>query len=480
MNKYLWFLLLIIFVKQSSFAQNIFPNPGFEDYNLCPTYTSQIDRCVAWDSAYGTADYYNCGFYLPSTIGDYGIPKFGTGVVGFVCKPPSNFSQGYRFYGESFQAKLNEVLIPGAQYELSAHLLYNLVTQPPPAGDCFDLGFYFFKDGNFPSLVLGDCPKVYPQVKIAGSAISAGVYSKYTLNFTSDSCFDHVMIGFFCNDSTETPSCKVTSSTFYFDIDDVSLIKISDAPVRVSAFTASQQVICSGSCISFFDTTFQSSNSYEWIFPGGSPGTSNFNNPQQICYNTSGNFDAKMITHYECFSDTVKKMNYILVKENPTLNITADSTPQCFGVPVTLLSNSNILVTWSDGSISDKLIVKKEGIYSATASNSCATVYGEMEIKFIECPCSVFYPNAYSPNNDGKNDAFQLAIDCEIQDFQIRIWNRWGQEIFSSNDPYKSWNGTYEGKMCMDGVYCMTLQYKAYFGNRLKSISQRSTITLLR
>ena len=264
------------------------------------------------------------------------------------------------------------------------------------------------------------------------------------------------------------------------NIDDVSLVKIADAPGRVSSFNASQQVICNGNCISFYDETFLSSSNYEWNFEGAIPQYFLGKEPQNICYPISGNYDVEMITHYECSSDTILKKKYIQVNETPTLNITADSLPQCFGVPVNLYANSNISVTWNDGTISNHLIVNKEGVYSATASNSCATAYGEIKVDYIECPCTIFYPNAYTPNNDGKNDDFQLAIDCEIQDFQIRIWNRWGQEIFSSNDPYKSWNGTYEGKMCMDGFYCITLQYKAYFGNRLKSISQRSTITLLR
>lgn len=36
-------------------AQNLFKNPGFESYNQCPTYTSQINRCTDWDSAIGAA-----------------------------------------------------------------------------------------------------------------------------------------------------------------------------------------------------------------------------------------------------------------------------------------------------------------------------------------------------------------------------------------------------------------------------------------
>ena len=70
-------------------AQNLFKNPGFESYNQCPTYTSQINRCTDWDSAIGTADFYHCVYYAPSTLGNYGTPRTVNGVIGLVNYPPT-------------------------------------------------------------------------------------------------------------------------------------------------------------------------------------------------------------------------------------------------------------------------------------------------------------------------------------------------------------------------------------------------------
>ncbi len=482
MNNFLFILFFVFVSTENTFAQNILPNPGFEDFDLCPTYSSQINRCAIWDSAYGTADYYNCSYYGPSPLGDYGIAYAGTGVVGFLCAPPSNFPPYNRFYGESFQAPLLETLIPGAQYVLKAQIMYNLVNQPSPASDCFDLGFYFFKTGNLPPFIIGDCPAVNPQVRLPGNVISLGFYTEYVFNYIADSCFDNVMIGFFCNDSTSTSTCKLNASTFYYDIDNVSLQKIADATLRVSGFTSSKQTLCSGNCISFSDTSLMPSTTYEWLFDGGLPSSSHVIHPQQICYPKSGTYDVTMITHFECSSDTITKSNYIVVNDNPTLDIIADSMPQCFGVPITLFanSNSNSTVTWSDGSVSPTLTVTKEGNYSATATNSCTIVFDEIKVDYIECPCTVFYPNAFSPNHDGKNEKFDVIVQCETQSFQIKIWNRWGQEMFSTNDPKISWDGMYDGKACEEGIYTMILQYRGYIGERLKTVSQKGMISLIR
>ena len=50
-------------------------------------------------------------------------------------------------------------------------------------------------------------------------------------------------------------------------------------------------------------------------------------------------------------------------------------------------------------------------------------------------------PSAFSPNNDGKNDFFRLNIDEEFTQFNINIFDRWGQLIYHSNNPYFAWKG---------------------------------------
>ena len=55
-------------------------------------------------------------------------------------------------------------------------------------------------------------------------------------------------------------------------------------------------------------------------------------------------------------------------------------------------------------------------------------------------------PEVISPNNDGTNDVFRVFFSGELQDFTLVVFNRWGQEVFSSNDPTEGWDGTKDGK----------------------------------
>lgn len=60
----------------------------------------------------------------------------------------------------------------------------------------------------------------------------------------------------------------------------------------------------------------------------------------------------------------------------------------------------------------------------------------------VEYPCDLTVPNAFSPNNDGHNDLLVLhGWDKCVSDFSLRIFNRWGEKVFESNTPLKTWDG---------------------------------------
>ena len=71
--------------------------------------------------------------------------------------------------------------------------------------------------------------------------------------------------------------------------------------------------------------------------------------------------------------------------------------------------------------------------------------------------CPIYQlPNVFTPNGDGKNDLFTpLATFRFIQSININIYNRWGQIVYHTTDPYINWNGNVDnsGGACPDGTY---------------------------
>lgn len=64
----------------------------------------------------------------------------------------------------------------------------------------------------------------------------------------------------------------------------------------------------------------------------------------------------------------------------------------------------------------------------------------------------IYVPNTFTPDGNTYNNTF-FAKGGNISEFNIRIFNRWGELVFESNDINIGWDGTYEGLLCQDGTY---------------------------
>lgn len=231
-----------MFLGIQAYGQNLLGNPGFELYTQCPVNQSQISYCAQWDSAIGTADFYNCGYYAPSTIGPYGIPSSGNGCIGLVAAPPFSINPTY-WYGEAISSDLSSTLVPGEIFELKIDAMINPMGGPGPTLDCYSLGFLFTKKSNQISFPVFGCSDANPQIRIGINELLSGSYQTITRSFTADSCYDMLIIGMFCNGNTTSTPCVQTGQMTYIDIDNVSMIKTQNAPFISQGFEASKRKI---------------------------------------------------------------------------------------------------------------------------------------------------------------------------------------------------------------------------------------------
>ncbi len=99
----------------------------------------------------------------------------------------------------------------------------------------------------------------------------------------------------------------------------------------------------------------------------------------------------------------------------------------------------------------------------------------------ITVTCEIGYdhsvPNAFTPNNDGHNDAFCLQgfTDC-ITNFNVMIFDRWGEKVFESNDPSFCWDGIYKGQLMNAGVFVYVIKAT----KKKDQINKKGNITLIR
>ncbi len=89
---------------------------------------------------------------------------------------------------------------------------------------------------------------------------------------------------------------------------------------------------------------------------------------------------------------------------------------------------------------------------------------------------TIYIPNAFSPNGDGENDAF-FAFAKDLTFFSMKVFNRWGELIFATEDKNIFWDGTYKGKVLPPSVFVYYAQFEFPDGQK---INKKGTVTLIR
>ncbi len=136
---------------------------------------------------------------------------------------------------------------------------------------------------------------------------------------------------------------------------------------------------------------------------------------------------------------------------------------------------------WSDGSTEPTLFVEGPGIYSLNINTEvCGSLSDTIEIREYSCFCPLFFPSAFSPNQDGLNEVFSGIGDCQPLDYDFQVFNRWGGLMFSSREKEASWDGTFNGSPCPEGVYVWVARYRFRDRGGWREDFQRGTVSLIR
>ncbi len=192
-----------------------------------------------------------------------------------------------------------------------------------------------------------------------------------------------------------------------------------------------------------------------------------------INVSTAGIYWVKGIINQNCFSTDTIDVKIIIL---PSYDLGND-TSLCEG-------NSLILNTidqydsylWNTGETTQSITVSKPGEYSVqTIKSGC--IKNDV-INILPCPCNIWAPNTFTPNNDDINDTFYL-ISKDVSHLVMKIYNRWGLLLFQSSGIDSKWDGTYKGQMCPDGVYFCTVEYKCDY-TKDKIYKYNTSVTLIK
>ncbi|MGP8215432.1 MAG: PKD domain-containing protein, partial [Bacteroidia bacterium] len=120
-----------------------------------------------------------------------------------------------------------------------------------------------------------------------------------------------------------------------------------NAVAPVAAFTANITSVCTGGTVQFTDNSSNSPTSWSWTFQGGTPATSNQENPS-VVYSTAGTYSVSLTATNSSGSNTLNKTAYITVNNSPTVTISGTTTI-CDGSSTTLTATGASTYSWTGG-----------------------------------------------------------------------------------------------------------------------------------
>ena len=209
--------------------------------------------------------------------------------------------------------------------------------------------------------------------------------------------------------------------------------------------------------------------SWEWSFKGGVPDTSTQQTPQNINYPDTGEFITYCIS---TFQNGEKDTNYIKVRVRTDLldSILLRDTSICSEGTLLLYShfdsiNSKYNYLWTSSTLSiDEIFVttptlriNKPGSYTLRVFTSCSWVEKTIQVKSKICAYNLHIPNSFTPNKDYLNETYSIYVETSSY-FNIRIYNRWGEKMYESNNPNFKWDGNYKNTPVPTGVYVVVVE----------------------
>ena len=250
--------------------------------------------------------------------------------------------------------------------------------------------------------------------------------------------------------------------------------------------TVSDDFICEGDCISF-NSSQSAGNPIGWLwkFPGAIPDSISAQNPPYVCYAKAGVYPVTLIIFDALgFGDTITIADYITVNAGTFISTNIDSATIYGGQSIQLIASGGVNYLWTpDNSLNSG------NISSPIASPTDTTNYQIEMVDINGCsstksvvvnvipPEFVWAPTAFTPNNDLINDVFNIKISGIVVKYTFKIFNRWGEMIFATDDPSKGWDGTYQSTKLNVGVY--VYYYKIVFIDELV-IENSGDVTLLK
>ena len=192
----------------------------------------------------------------------------------------------------------------------------------------------------------------------------------------------------------------------------------------------------------------KSDNGEAYLWSNSSTGT-------ETTFANAGNHWVQITNKCATASDSVN----FRVSQIPVVDLGPD-TILCGDFSLKLdAGNPGMTYNWLPTGETTQVIQATEQVtYVVTVTNADGCEFSDDFRIGTECISYYHIPSAFSPNGDNLNDVFKPTLK-NYQDYSMVIYNRWGEELYRSENPDIGWDGTYEGKEVSNGVYMYSIRF---------------------
>ena len=230
---------------------------------------------------------------------------------------------------------------------------------------------------------------------------------------------------------------------------------------------------CEPLSVPFVNTSTGDHNSYTWNFSDGLVAATD--NPLHI-FEQAGTYTVTLTTENEfgCIDDTIYPQ-LIRVYEKPVAQFLPNPGVVNILKPIIQFRNyssDSQFYSWNFGDDGASALESPEHRYADTGIYTVTLVvispFGCMDTISaqvrVEGNFSIYIPNAFTPNGDGRNDYF-TGYGIGIRSYKMNIYNRWGELIFTSNDVDIPWDGKVNSTLVQNDVYIYRIELTDEFGS---------------
>jgi gliding motility-associated-like protein len=300
------------------------------------------------------------------------------------------------------------------------------------------------------------------------------------------------------NNQNIIPAASTTYTAYVADANgcsDSATVSITVNPVPTAAIQGDITSGCAPWCVHFTDLSTVVSpgiiNSWSWNF-GDASAVATIQNPMH-CFTNPGNYTVTLniVTNDGCTA-TVNMPDYVNAFPLPVAAFSASPQPTTIVNPLvnfTDMSTNTATWHWSFGDTlhSTSTLQNPDFIFTSPdcfdvvlaveSADGCVDTTDQFIC--IGPEVTVYVPNAFTPNGDGKNDYFMpVGNNLDPDHFEMWVFDRWGNLIFETTDISKGWDGKVNGhsEVAQTDTYVWKIQMKDVNGNPHNMVGHVSLI----